>query len=526
MLSDILDSLDIAMLMLDTEDRTIFWNKSFLENFPEHAGNISVGEHYEQNLRRFYQSRLDSTELHSIDRYIADGVNRHRRQATPFEFAHRGQWLRAASLPIAGVGRARIWTRIAFSPDTDAFADRMADSGQDAFTESLDQIADGLMVRDATGNLVTVNKRFVELYGLAATEDVLGTNFGDLLEALWATIPGEKNAREYWLDNSRFAGAPFEVILPGGRCIRVSERRALSGRFVSTHVDITDLYRLQQSSAAAQRRAEELAETLRAEINERKRAEARTISVSRLVSLGEMATGLAHELNQPLAVISLAAKNAASALRKGGSEAIPDVLNRLERIGQHSLRANDVVSHLQVFSRARELGQPMQSINVADVFRGALMLTGARLRAASVEVELALPEDLPSILGNAVQLEHSILSLLNNAREVFEERRTIRPLIRLTAEQRGQDMVLTVYDNGGGFTPDVLEKALVPFFTTKQGGNGAGLGLPFAFSTIQAMGGHLALANSNDGAAISITLPIASPDRGTGPGSENDAAAQ
>ena len=258
---------------------------------------------------------------------------------------------------------------------------------------------------------------------------------------------------------------------------------------------------------AAQRRAEELAESLRAEIAERKRAEARTISVSRLVSLGEMATGLAHELNQPLAVMSLAAKNAASELRKGGADAIPSVLARLERIGQHALRANDVVTHLQVFSRTRELGQPLQPTDVGAVFQGALTLTGARLRAASIEVELAVPKDLPPALADAIQLEHSVLSLLNNAREVLEERRIMRPVIRLAAMPRGHEVVLMVSDNGGGLTPEILEKALVPFFTTKPAGKGAGLGLPFAFSTVQAMGGHLSLENGDEGAVVSITLP-------------------
>ena len=508
-ISAALDALDVAMLVLDSEDRTVFWNVCFIRNFPEHGGKIHEGEPYAENLRRFYEARLDKVELANIDRYIADGIQRHHQQREPFEFSHHGQWLRVASLPLPGIGRARIWTRITFNADADLLAARMADSGQDPSAESIDQIADGLMVRDPTGRITLVNKRFVELYGMLEAEDVLGSSFEELLDAVWGSLPGGEAARQSWLDNSRFPGAPIEVLLPGGRCLRVRERRALSGRFVSTHVDITDLHRLQQSRLAAQRRAEELAESLRAEIAERKRAEARTISVSRLVSLGEMASGLAHELNQPLAVMSLAAKNAASELRKDGADAIPSALARLERIGQHAMRATDVVAHLQVFSRTRELGQAPQPMDIGAVFRGALTLTGARLRAASIEVEMAVPEDLPSPLGDPMQLEHSVLSLLNNAREVLEERQIMRPLIRLAAARRGHEVVLTISDNAGGLTPEALEKALVPFFTTKPPGKGAGLGLPFAFSTVQAMSGHLALENGHDGAVVSITLPVA-----------------
>ena len=83
----------------------------------------------------------------------------------------------------------------------------------------------------------------------------------------------------------------------------------------------------------------------------------------------------------------------------------------------------------------------------------------------------------------------------------------MRPVIRLAAKPRGHEVVLMVSDNGGGLSPEILEKALVPFFTTKPAGKGAGLGLPFAFSTVQAMGGHLSLENGDEGAVVSITLP-------------------
>lgn len=508
-IAHILDSLDVAALLLDPEDRTIFWNPSFLRTFPEHDGHIHAGEHYSENLRRFYRARLDATEIGNIDRYIADGVRRHQQQSAPFEFMHRGQWLRAASLPITDTGRARIWTRIPFSGSTDTLADRMADSGKDAYAGSIDQIADGLMVRDASGIIVSVNRRFLELYVLNAAEDVIGSTYPELLDAVWGNAPDGDAARQSWLDNSRFAGAPFEVVLPGGRCFRVRERRALGGCFISTHVDITDLYRLQQGTAAARRRAEDLAESLRNEIAERKRAEAQTISVARLASLGEMAASLAHELNQPLATVSLAATNATRALASGGADAIPDALARLARIGQQAVRAGEIVNHLQTFGNAYGGSEEARGpIDIAELVRRALMLTGTRLKLASIDLALDIPPDLPRAEGHMLQLEQALLSLLTNAREVLETRRSGGRMIRIGALRRGEEVVLTVSDNAGGFTPAVLEKALIPFFTTKPAGEGLGLGLAVAFSGIRAMGGHLALANGPEGAVVTITLPV------------------
>lgn len=505
-LEEFLDSLGIASLMLDDDARTVNWNREFLRLFPEHAGSIRPGEPYAENLRRFYRARLDAAEMPNIDAYVADGVERHRRQVEPFEFLHRGLWLRAAVLPVPGRGRLRAWRVSRSSHDSERLAMQMAHAGTRSALGAMDQIADGLMVRDAADRIVLSNRRFAELYGLEVPEHAIGRTFPELLENAWAGAPGAETARHSWVDNSRFAGAPFELPLPGDRWVRVRDFRSHDASLISTHVDVTDLVRLKRSAHEAQRRAEELAAQLCAEMEERKRTEARTVQIARLASLGEMATGLAHELNQPLAAVALAADVAKIKLESVGTAAIPEALERLEHVATTATRARDIVDHVRRFGRADEDARAPEPLDLCEAVRGALALTEAAIRAAGIALETRLPAPPIRVMGHPISLQQVILNLLLNARDSVAASRAEGGAIRLDLEQRDGELLLTVADNGAGFSETALQRGFEPFFTTKLPGQGTGIGLSIAYSTIVAMGGSISLSNAEDGAVVSVRL--------------------
>ncbi len=502
-----MDELGFAALALDAAHRTIRWNEEFLDLFPEHAGCISPGEPYEENLRRFYRGRLDAAEMSQIERYVADGVERHRRQVAPFEFLHRNQWLRVEVLPLPGDARLRIWTRAAAARDGEALASLMAASGKRAAEEALNQTADGLMVHDAAGRIVMANQPFAELYGLAVPDEAIGRRFSEVLERAWAGAGDAREALLRWIEHSRFTGAPFELPLPGDRWVRVRERRTHDGCWIGTHVDVTDLFRMQQSLAEARHRAEELAKMLSAEIQERKRAEAQMVQTARLIALGQMATGLAHELNQPLAVMALAADNAIIELEQDGAAAIPAALERLESIAASAIRARGVVDHLRLFGRADEEPAAAEPVAIAQVVKDALLLAEAAMRSAGIRLAVTLPDAPVRVMGKTIPLEQVLLNLLLNARDAVLASGTPAGAIRLAITRAEGQVALTVADNGGGFSAAALTRALEPFFTTKEAGQGTGLGLSLAYSTIRAMGGTMTLGNAEGGAVVRITLP-------------------
>ena len=295
-----LDSLGIATLFLDNDARTLGWNSEFLRLFPEQAGHIHKGEPYAENLWRFYSARLDAAEMPRIEFYVAAGVERHTRQVEPFEFLHRGRWLRASILPVPGVGCLRAWTSVRSPKDGERLAGQMAHSGGHSALSALEEIPDGMMVRTLAGRITLCNRRFAEIYGLRSPEEAVGRTLSDLLEIAWTGSAHADEARQIWSEVSRFLGAPFDLELPSDRWVRVRDYRSFDDFVVSTHVDVTSFVRLQRSAAEARRQAEELEARLQAAVEERKQTDARTVRIGHLAALGSGVTGLRNKVGGAL----------------------------------------------------------------------------------------------------------------------------------------------------------------------------------------------------------------------------------
>lgn len=501
---DLLRNVAKPALALDHDDRALRWNQAFLDLFPEHDGHIHPGEPYAENLRRFYRGRLDAQELPNLERYVADGLERHQRQSAAFEFLHRGHWLRAEVLPLPGLGRLRCWTILPPARHGDELTLRLATFGQKLRSQDLDSLADGLVLRDAAGAILLANQRFAEIHGLDLAAQAAGRTIPDLLRASWGDAERAAEAEGRWVDNSRFPGAPFELPLPDDRWVRVHERRMPDGSLIGSHVEVTDLFRLQRRADAAKHRAEKLAAKLSAEIAERKRQEAQTIQFARLVSLGQMATGVAHELNQPLAIMTLAAENIAVALRRRGAEAIPEALDRLEVVIAGAMRAQGVLDHLRAFGTDDAHLPPPEAMSLASVVEEALTMCGAAIRSRGITLHLLLPAGAPRVMARRVPLKEVVLHLLNNAQEAVQER---SGEITLSVEEREGLAILRVADNGPGFPELALRHGLEPFFTTKDTGRNPGLGLPLAYATVRAAGGGITLRNAGGGAQVEVSLP-------------------
>ncbi|MDM0087315.1 MULTISPECIES: GGDEF domain-containing protein [unclassified Variovorax] len=266
-----LDGLGVAVCLFDEGDNVLLWNRSFLRFFPQHAGHVQVGEPYAANLRRFYEGRLDAREMPAIERYIAEGLARHHAQQRPFVFEHEGRSLCVASLPLPGVGRIRLWKEQETAERGDevisAFGSLSGAPEVDG-TVLFDHVADGVMVTGSDDRILWVNEPFVAMYGLPHRRAAHGLRFEQAYRQAWAEHRGDERALfdegiAILEENMRFAGAPFELPLPGARWSRVIAQRSPDGKGFYAHVDITMLKRQQQLLRAAERRARESEALLR-----------------------------------------------------------------------------------------------------------------------------------------------------------------------------------------------------------------------------------------------------------------------
>ena len=245
------------------------------------------------------------------------------------------------------------------------------------------------------------------------------------------------------------------------------------------------------------------------DITELKRAEAQVIQAAKMATLGEMATGVAHELNQPLNVIRMAAESSAERIEDG--ELDREWLGRkLERISRQTERAAAIIDHMRIFGRKAD--ETPVEFHPRDAVEGALGLIGAQLRLLDIEVETMFSERCRKVLGHAVQLEQVILNLLSNARDAIgaKGRDRVEPRkIGLIVEDSDDALRLIVRDTGGGIPEEALSRIFEPFYTTKEVGKGTGLGLSVSYGIVTDMGGTLEAVNTQDGAQFTITLPVA-----------------
>ncbi|WP_326534769.1 sensor domain-containing diguanylate cyclase [Pseudorhodoferax sp.] len=263
-----LDGIEIGFCAFDGDDRTLSWNSTFLALFPEHQGQVHVGEPYADNLRRFYRDRLAADEMHLIEHYVAEGIQRHRSQRRPFEFDHHHDRLRVSSAEFGSFGRVRVWRRVAALP---ARAERPAAAGLRALADLnalavLERLADGVLIVDLADRVMWANEAFRQLYGLGAADEARGLLFEDIYRRAWHAAPGDAMCADglALLRRSRhYSGTPFELPLPQQRWVRVIEQRGneADGRGYFVHVDITALKRQQAALQAAEQRLTELVGT-------------------------------------------------------------------------------------------------------------------------------------------------------------------------------------------------------------------------------------------------------------------------
>ncbi len=236
-----------------------------------------------------------------------------------------------------------------------------------------------------------------------------------------------------------------------------------------------------------------------------KNAQAQLFQSAKLSSLGEMASSVAHELNQPLNVIRMAAANCIHRLENGLADN-DFVLAKLERISSQTQRAAAIIDHMRMFARKPETGQTL--IDSSAVIKSVLELMGEQLRLQQIDVLLDLPQDCMPVLGNAILLEQVILNLLENAMYVMLEKPRVDAAIGISLHCHLAELHIRVEDNAGGIAEKILPRIFDPFFTTKPVGKGTGLGLSISSKIIQDMGGSIHAENSATGAVFVIILPV------------------
>jgi C4-dicarboxylate-specific signal transduction histidine kinase len=235
------------------------------------------------------------------------------------------------------------------------------------------------------------------------------------------------------------------------------------------------------------------------------------VQAGKLATLGELTTGVAHELNNPLNNIGLFVGNAMDEISLGSVDR-DAIVRELDNALEQVRKASEIISHLRAFGRVAPIA--VEPVAIRDVIERALSLVQEQLRLREIEVSRDFWREPTIVLGNSIQLEQVFINLLTNARDALADARERKIEIRSSLADGGEWVRVEVSDTGPGI-PDGLEQRIFdPFFTTKEVGTGTGLGLSITYGIIKELGGDVFVADRpGTGATFIVELPVA----GSGP---------
>ena len=345
------------------------------------------------------------------------------------------------------------------------------------FRQLYDEAPVGYSEIDSEGRINRINRTGLEMLGYSADE-MLGRR-------IWEFIVEEQTGRQ------AFKAKMVEVVPPGQGYERTFIRK--DGSTISALIEDRQLFDDQNRIIGIR--------SVIQDITERKQTEERLTETARLVSVGELAAGVAHEINNPLTVVS------------GFSELLVNIdlpepaSGYAQLVHDEAQRTTKVVQNLLSFAR-RHVPEK-RCMNVCDVADRALELKSYDFKNSSIQVTKELSQNIPNTLLDEHQLLQVFTNLITNAEQALTASRTPNAKIIVRARRRGNRIRISIIDNGPGIPKDTLPRIFDPFFTTKEVGGGTGLGLSICYGIVQQHGGDLwADSKIGEGTSFHIELPI------------------
>lgn len=429
----------------------------------------------DQRIERLLQNRSSIDEFRVIDK---QGITR---------------WLRAYGRPIWDEDENRVTQIMVATQDITEtkLAERLLERNRQMLRAALDSMSEGFMLFDEDGKLLEFNEKLKELFPKTAHSFARGVSFEELLRI--SATSGEVKAAQQdplkWvaerLEKYPSDSGSVEVELSDGRWILSTDRRTRFNGVVGIRTDIT-----------LRKRAEDL----------RRQQEAELAQVLRRASMGEMASALAHELSQPLAVVVNYANGLLRRLDESpvNVDSAREALNNISEAGQ---RAKDIINHVSDFVRlgTPEVADESFPSMVSDVHE----MLRDRLQRNHVELARNLGTRDIRVEVNKIEIRQVLFNLINNSIEALQQVESARRDIEIEcAIADGEFLLVAISDNGPGIEPEVAESLFEPYVTTKS--KGLGMGLSISRTILEAHGSRLWYDHeTGSGACLRFRLPLA-----------------
>ncbi len=364
-----------------------------------------------------------------------------------------------------------------------------------------------------SGNLTEAQRYFEDALALAKEQDNTLRQMEILLDfsECWEACGEYRNAFETMKEWSTLSKKQFDT--EKTRAIAVMrihheiEQKEQDAKLARQETDLArkdaEIYRI---------KTEELEMRVQQELERRQEQQRIIIQKSKLESLGQLAAGIAHEVNQPLTRITMGLDNLLFTDRLGKLNNEFTVLKTRQFL-KETERIKLIIDHIKTFSRDQQL-TTYEKVDLNHVVKNTLLLFNEQYRKHGLDVVLDLLEPLPPVIGHPLKLEQVLLNLIANARDATEEKERdtgvldYKKRITISTAMEAKSIVLKVEDNGSGIEPEYIDMIFDPFFTKKKDGKGTGLGLPVCYGIIKEFEGEITVNSTpGEGTIMKIALP-------------------
>ena len=368
-------------------------------------------------------------------------------------------------------------------------AERMLKESEKKYRSTLNASPDGIVLTDIKGIITDISDIAVELLGADLRDELVGLDFFSLIPA------DEKQKMDVLIERTMNEGIAQQIEIT----VKKKNQSVFLGEISSTLIQGLEGAPLSFMIMIR-------------DISQRKKMEIKQIHADHMANIGEMASGLAHEINQPLNIISMVMDKLLFEAVKTETIDFEFFKIKSEKIFENIIRIRNIIDNVKAFSRGDD-DYVVTSFNINSSIEDAVSLITAQFEHLGISLNLQLEKKIPNIHDNTYKFKQVIINLLTNAKDAVIEKKNKQDesfdmIVSIRSYLENQFIIVEIADNGIGISKDDIHNVMLPFYTTKETGEGIGLGLSICYQIMKEMGGTIEItSDSSSGTKIKLAIP-------------------
>lgn len=361
---------------------------------------------------------------------------------------------------------------------------------EEKYRTMLNASPDGILLIDLKGFITEVSEIGLEIFGTNTRDDFVGKDFHQFVPS------EEKNTIKEIFEKAMNEGLAQNI----GIKLRKKNQSVFDAEISSTLIQGPDGVPLSFMIIIR-------------DISQRKKVEAKQVHADRMANLGEMASGIAHEINQPLNIISMVMDKILFEAVKADTIDIEFLKNKSDKIFDNITRIRNIIDHVKAFSRSDD-NYVLTAFDINSSIENATSMIMEQFKHLGIKLNFCLDKTIPQLVGNTYKFEQVIVNLLTNAKDAVIEKKSKQEeygemIVEIKTYQENQFLIAEIIDNGIGIENEDIHNIILPFYTTKEEGMGTGLGLSICYQIITEMNGTIDITSDRiNGTKIKLILTI------------------